>query len=64
MAIHNPLTGSALAMPYFGLRSDDTHDQASGDRRDPPKIQYKNKKEVNIQATRNRFRDLPEWLEV
>ena len=45
------------------LRSDDTLSQASGIRGDLPKISKKEKKKDNIQATRSRLRDLPEWLE-
>ena len=37
--------------------------QAPGDRRDSKKSQNKNKKECDKQATGDRLRDLPEWLE-
>ena len=40
------------------ISSDDAHAQASEVRGDPPK-----RKKDNIRATRDRLRDLPEWLE-
>ena len=44
-------------------RSDDTHSEASRNRGDPTKTKNKNKNKDNNQATSNRLRDLPEWLE-
>ena len=46
------------------LRSDDTHDQASGTRGDPSEIKKTtDKKKGNNQATSSRLRDLPGWSE-
>ena len=58
-----PQDSSTTSPSPAKLRSDDTHDQASGDRGDPPKIKNKKDNEDNNQATRNRFRGLPAWLE-
>ena len=45
-------------------RGDDTSVPASGNRsRNPTKIDQKNKNRDSVLAWRNRFRDLPEWLE-
>ena len=43
--------------------SDDSCDQESGDRGDPHQIENKLQNQDNNQATRDRLRDLPEWLE-
>ena len=57
-----PQDSSSASPSPARLRSDDTHAEASGGGGDPPKIK-KNQKKGNIQATRRRLRDLPEWLE-
>ena len=52
-----PKDSSSTSPSPARLRSDDTLSQASGNR------SSKKKKKDNIQATRSRLRDLPEWLE-
>ena len=53
-----PQDSSRTSSSPASLRSYDTCDQAPGNRRDNPKT-----KKDNQQATGNRLRDLPEWLE-
>ena len=55
-----PQDSSSTSSSPATERSDE---QAPGDRRDSTKSQNKNKKESNKQATGDRLRDLPEWLE-